>query len=152
MAPCSFQAHHQDILSHQHVLDSLAERAQSLSQTTSDSRVARLLSDITKQYTALCATSGELLRNYELAVGAHQQYQDAVLDMTEWLAGLNDKVLACSDATGDRYAIQNKLDRLDVSDFTLGFSYWFLTNCHKTPALKTAPSVCRRCHSDGIST
>ena len=108
------QVHHQDILSHHHVLDSLTERAQSLSHSAADSKVSRLLSDLTKQYAALCSASAGLLARYEGAVSEHQQYQDALQETTEWLMSLNDKVKACSDVTGDRHAIQNKLDRLSV--------------------------------------
>ena len=68
--------HHQDIVSHQHVLDSLTDRAKALSQSSEDSAVARLLGDLTRQYAGLCKTSQELLNKFETGVAEHQQYQD----------------------------------------------------------------------------
>lgn len=111
----SHKVHHQDILSHQHMLDGLSERVLSLSQTSSDSRVSRLLADITKQYEAVCDQSQQLLQQYETNVAQHQDYQDASQQIQEVLITNKEKLIACADVTGDRYALQNKLDRLAVS-------------------------------------
>ena len=105
--------HHQDILSHQHVLDSLAERGQTLLQTSPVTHVSRL-SDQTKQYKALCDHSQELLQKFERNVAEHQEYQDAQQELQDWLSLQKDKLVASTDVTGDRYAIQNKLDRIQV--------------------------------------
>ena len=107
-----FQVNHQDILSHQHVLDSLADKAKVLSQTSENSAVAKLIGDLSHQYNNLCKTSQELLNKFETGVAEHQQYQDTYQATQEWIETWKSKLSACTDATGDRYAVQNKLDRL----------------------------------------
>ena len=106
------QVNHQDIVSHQHVLDSLADKAKALSQTSDDSAVAKLIGDLSHQYNSLCKTSQELFNKFETGVAEHQQYQDTYQATQEWVDTWKNKLSAYTDATGDRYAVQNKLDRL----------------------------------------
>ena len=45
----------------------------------------------------------------------HQQYQESLQATVDWLNHMKEKLSLCSDSTGDRTTIQNKLDRLQVS-------------------------------------
>jgi hypothetical protein len=49
----------------------------------------------------------------------HQQYQESLQAAVDWLSQMKDKLALCSDSSGDRTTIQNKLDRLKVH---FGFS------------------------------
>ena len=112
---CMPQVQHQDILSHRHVLDSLADHAQSLSHSATDSQVGRQLADLRQQYEALCTMSAQLLAEHQRAVSAHQRYEQTLQDTADWMQTLQDKMAACTDGTGDQHAVQMKLDRLSVS-------------------------------------
>lgn len=51
----------------------------------------------------------------EQNVATHQHYQESLQGAVDWLSQMKDKLSLCSDSTGDRTTIQNKLDRLQVS-------------------------------------
>lgn len=121
---CIIQVHHQDILSQRHVLDSLTEHAQSLDQSSSETPASRRLEDIKKQYLAVCETSAKYLETYESNVAEHQQYEDVHRACCDWLTAVKEKVKTCNDTKGDKYALQSKLDKLQVS--------LKLTFCHQS--------------------
>ena len=101
-------------MSHHHILDTLKERVTSLAQSGPESPAVRRVDDVTQQYEALCEQSKELLTRLEQNVFTHQRYRDGAQQLQDWMAVYEDKLSSCADCTGDRYAIQNKLDRLQV--------------------------------------
>ena len=108
------QVLHQDIMSRQHVLDNLTEKANTLSKQSPVAKVNKFVDEASTKYTKLCGQSKAMLERFEVAVKDHQQYQDAYQDCHDWLNSARDKVEACADTSGDRVSIQNKLDRLKV--------------------------------------
>ena len=50
----------------------------------------------------------------EQHVAIHQQYQESLQAAVDWLSQMKDKLSLCSDSSGDRNTISNKLDRLQV--------------------------------------
>lgn len=98
-------------MSHQHVLDSLCDRAMTLSQST-QTHVTGQLADLKKQYSELCHMSKNLLSRCEENVAIHQNYNDSYQSCEETVRVLREKLAACSDMTGDRFALQNKLELL----------------------------------------
>lgn len=110
----SYQVLHQDIMSRQHILDNLTERATSLAQSSPVAKVNKFVDEAKNKYTKLCSQSKEMLEKFEVAVKDHQQYQDAYQDCHDWLNSSREKVIACADTSGDRVSIQNKLERLRV--------------------------------------
>ena len=107
----SHKIQHQDIKSHDHVLDSLVERSQGLSQP----RVKQQIENLTKQYKGLCRFSEDLLAKFESNVQEHQQFHDSYQECTDTLMSIREKMSAGGDTTGDRFAIQNKLETLQES-------------------------------------
>ncbi len=99
-------------MSHQHLLDSLDDKAKELAQSSKDKAIAKLITDLTHQYSNLCKQSQELLTKFETGVAEHQQYQDKSQETVEWTDAWKSKLSPCTDHTGDRYVVQNKLDRL----------------------------------------
>jgi hypothetical protein len=51
---------------------------------------------------------------YEKFVGEHQEYSDSYNSCVEWLNSVREKLSACSDVSGDRHAIQSRLDKIQV--------------------------------------
>ena len=98
-------------MSHQHVLDSLFERAMTLNQAT-QTHVTTQLTDLKKQYAELCQISKNLLARCEENVAIHQNYNDSYQSCEQTVRVLREKLATCSDTTGDRFALQNKLELL----------------------------------------
>ena len=51
---------------------------------------------------------------YEGIVKAQQSYQGALSESQEWLANMQERLQVCTDMSGDRHTVQNRLDRLQV--------------------------------------
>ena len=45
----------------------------------------------------------------------HQKLQDSIQQCRDWMAGAKDKLAVCAEASGDRQALQNRLDKVKVS-------------------------------------
>jgi nesprin-1 len=56
----------------------------------------------------------ERVGQYEKFVGEHQEYSDSYNGCVEWLNSVREKLSACSDVSGDRHAIQSRLDKIQV--------------------------------------
>lgn len=61
----------------------------------------------------MCGVQAMIVRS-EQHVAIHQQYQESLQATVDWLSQMKDKLSLCSDSTGDRTTIQNKLERLQV--------------------------------------
>ena len=97
------------MLSHQHVLDSLSDHAQSLPQTTTG---ATPLQKATEHYQELCENAKDLLDTLQHNVSDHQSYQDSLQQSQDTLLTVKEKVSAFSGNMGDKFTIQSKLDRV----------------------------------------
>ena len=105
---------HEEILNKQMSFDALAERAQTLLQSTTDNRVTSQLTQMSSRYTSLIAASKELLKRYEQHTMDHEQYAEAFTEAATWLQSTRDKLSVCADTSGDRYKIQTQLEKLQV--------------------------------------
>ena len=56
----------------------------------------------------------ETLRRWEQIVSEHEMYDTAYLDCEAWQADITQRLQACQAPDGDKYAIQNKLTKLQV--------------------------------------
>lgn len=56
-----------------------------------------------------------MIQQSEQNVVDHQQYQDSLQAVVDWLTLMKDRVSMCSDTSGDRHTLNNKLDRVQVS-------------------------------------
>ncbi|CAC5416622.1 unnamed protein product [Mytilus coruscus] len=60
----------------------------------------------------------EPVQQYEVFVADHHQYTDAYNNCyfcIEWLNGIREELSMCSDVSGDRHTIQNRLDKIQVA-------------------------------------
>ena len=55
------------------------------------------------------------VQQYEKFVAEHQEYSDSYNACIEWLNSAREKLTACSDVSGDRHAIQGRLDKIQVN-------------------------------------
>ena len=102
-------------MSHQHTLDSLGEKGRSLSQASPAPALSKLQEDCAARYQSVVSASSALVQQFEGNVQQHQQYQDTEQETAHWISAMTDKLAACADTTGDKYALHNKLERLQVS-------------------------------------
>ncbi|ESO86156.1 hypothetical protein LOTGIDRAFT_167389 [Lottia gigantea] len=108
----NFKALHQDVLSYQRVIESIGDKAQSLVHSSPDSDLNKFTSQTSSRYQKLCQASKDYVQQYEVLVSDHQQYNDAYNMCVEWLNSIREKLSACADVSGDRHAIQNRLDKI----------------------------------------
>ena len=106
---------HESILEKQSTFDALAERAQTLLQSTTDNRVTSQLTQLSARYTTLMSASKDLLKRYEQHVLDHEQYAESFTEAATWLQNIRDKLSVCSDTSGDKYTIQSQLEKLQVN-------------------------------------
>lgn len=54
------------------------------------------------------------VKKAEEYVDEHQLYQDTYQQCRDWMKATRDKVAVCAEVGGDKQALQNRLDRLQV--------------------------------------
>jgi hypothetical protein len=79
---------HESILEKQSTFDALAERAQTLLQSTTDNRVTSQLTQLSARYTTLMSASKDLLKRYEQHVLDHEQYAESFTEAATWLQNI----------------------------------------------------------------
>lgn len=95
-------------------MDNLADKAVNLTRSTPSAKVNRFVDELQSKYSKLCSMSQQMLGKFEESVKDHQQYQDVYQDCQDWLNSAREKVDTCSDTSGDKLSLQNKLERLKV--------------------------------------
>ncbi|KAK3089086.1 hypothetical protein FSP39_000625 [Pinctada imbricata] len=98
----------QDVMSHQTMIDSVSDKGAALSSH----QVKGKLSQLTNSYRALCQAAQGQVKTAEARVDQHQTYHDSCQQTRDWMAMTRDKLAVCSEVTGDRQALQNRLDRV----------------------------------------
>ncbi len=80
---------------------------------------------------SLClACLQELLRRWEQFVNEHQTYCNSQLTCSEWQKDLANRLSSCIATNGDKYAIQNRLGKLQVGTKSVTrYSYAHVLDC-----------------------
>ncbi|XP_064624000.1 muscle-specific protein 300 kDa-like isoform X3 [Lineus longissimus] len=108
----SYKTLHQDVQSYQRVIDGVSDKAQALASSSGDQRIAAQLSDYRKKYNNLCSTAKDYVKQYEDFVREHQQYYDGFVECRDWLCTMKERLSMCADVSGDRHAVQSRLERI----------------------------------------
>ncbi|CAG5128719.1 unnamed protein product, partial [Candidula unifasciata] len=103
---------HQDILSREHIIDSLRQKAHALTESSQSGKVISFVEELKHRYDSVCQRSRDVLDKLEHSVHDHQQYQDAAQDFSDWLITARDRLEACSDRSGDKVSLQGKKEQL----------------------------------------
>jgi len=107
------QVVHQDIESHEKILDNLSEQSLPLTKEAAN-QVAHPVKELTSRYTALRHRSKEQLENLNKAVEDHQKYEVIRGNILDTLALLQTSVVVASDESGDLTAVKNRLASVQV--------------------------------------
>ncbi|KAH9507320.1 hypothetical protein Btru_056905, partial [Bulinus truncatus] len=108
----NYRALQQDVTSYQRIIDSISDKASSLTQNSSDRELSRFISQTGARYKKLTSAAKERVGLYEAYVDEHQQYNDMYNECVEWLNSIRERLTACSDVSGDKNAIQSRLDKI----------------------------------------
>lgn len=103
---------HQEIMSHQQLVESVCDKAQQLVNQTQDKSLNIYLQSIKQLYHNIVTKSEDLLKNLEDCVDKHNAYNVEVIAFKDWLSGETDKVQEYEDVTGEKQDIEKRLSNL----------------------------------------
>lgn len=92
------------------MIDSIGDKGSALSST----KVKGKLNQLNAKYGALRQAAQAQVKKAENEVEQHQKLQDLHQQCQDWMAATKDKLAVCAEASGDRQAIQNRLDKVQV--------------------------------------
>lgn len=104
---------HQDILSHNLLVDTVCDKAQVLVDQTHDESLNVYLQSIKQLFADIVTKSQNLLSNLDGCVQSHQAYNNLAATLKSWLQGERQKLDECDDASGEKGDIKRKLGALD---------------------------------------
>lgn len=105
---------HQEIMSHQSLVESVCDKAQQLVDQTKDTSLNVFLPSIKQLFHNIVAKSKDLLENLDDCVEKHHKFNLQVKSFSDWLNGEKDKLAECNDMTGERTDICRRLATLAI--------------------------------------
>ncbi|CAG5135691.1 unnamed protein product, partial [Candidula unifasciata] len=108
----SHQILHRDILSRDHIIDKLTEKAHTLTQSAPSAKVKNFVEKLRHKYAMICETSKDVLVKLEHSVHDHQQYEISAQSFSNWLNSARERLEACTDQSGDKLSLKSKMDIL----------------------------------------
>lgn len=93
------------------MIDSLGDKGSALSS----SKVKGKMNQLAAKYGALAQAAQAQVKKAENEVDQHQKLQDLHQQCRDRMAATKDKLAVCAEASGDRQAIQNRLDKVQVT-------------------------------------
>ncbi|XP_076280585.1 muscle-specific protein 300 kDa [Lasioglossum baleicum] len=103
---------HQEIMSHQSLVESVCDKAQQLVDQTKDTSLNVFLPSIKQLFHNIVAKSKDLLENLADCVEKHNRFNLQVKSFSDWLNNERDKLAECNDLTGERVDISRRLATL----------------------------------------
>nr|XP_034172930.1 nesprin-1 isoform X14 [Osmia lignaria] len=103
---------HQEIMSHQSLVENVCDKAQQLVDQTKDTSLNVFLPSIKQLFHNIVAKSKDLLENLEDCVEKHHRFNLQVKSFSDWLNGEREKLAECNDITGERTDITRRLATL----------------------------------------
>lgn len=105
---------HQEIISHNALVDSVCDKAQHLVDQTKDSSLNIYLQSIRQLFGNIVSKSQDLLENLEGCAQAHHDFNVDIANLKSWLNSEMEKLLESDDTTGEKSDINRKLNSLDL--------------------------------------
>lgn len=103
---------HQEIMSHQQLVESVCDKAQQLVDQTQDKSLNIYLQSIKQLFNNIVSKSQDLLQNLEECVEVHNNYNVDVIAFKDWLASENEKLQEYEDVTGEKGDISKRISKL----------------------------------------
>ena len=92
------------------MIDSVTDKGTALSSA----QVKGKLKELANSYKSLCQTAQAQVKTAEHQVDLHQSYADNYQQCKDWITMTKDKHAVCSEVSGDKQTLQNRLDRIKV--------------------------------------
>jgi len=109
----------QDVVSYERIISNVQNRAKSFVKSADDSQVSLTqINDAANRYKLLCTVAKKRVNKFEEYVKEHRLYQNYISDVNAALSSSNERLVVCSDVSGDANAVQNRLARLEDSEST----------------------------------
>lgn len=105
---------HQEIMSHQSLVEAVCEKAQQLVGQTQDTSLNIYLQTIKQLFHNIVSKSRDLLDNLEDCTDKHQKFNAQCKTFSDWLQGEKEKLLECNDFTGEKTEISRRLATLSI--------------------------------------
>ncbi|XP_018395829.1 PREDICTED: nesprin-1 isoform X2 [Cyphomyrmex costatus] len=105
---------HQEIMSHQTLVESVCDKAQQLVDQTKDTSLNIYLQSIKQLFQNIVAKSRDLLENLEDCCEKHHRFNLQCKCFSDWLNGEREKLAECNDITGERCEISRRLTSLTL--------------------------------------
>ncbi|XP_014483634.1 PREDICTED: nesprin-1 isoform X6 [Dinoponera quadriceps] len=105
---------HQEIMSHQTLVESVCDKAQQLVDQTKDTSLNVYLQSIKQLFQNIVAKSRDLLENLEDCCEKHHRFNLQCKCFSDWLNGEHGKLAEYNDVTGERSEISRRLTSLAV--------------------------------------
>merc|ERR1711874_256481 len=103
---------HQEIQSHQSLVEMVCEKAQTLVNQTQDKTLNIYIQSIKTLFHNIVLKSRDLLEKLDLCVQDHAQFNALCKSFGDWLNVQRDQLHLCADCTGERSDLTKKLDNL----------------------------------------
>lgn len=104
------------------MIDSIGDKGSALAST----KVKGKLNQLNAKYHALCQSAQTQVKKAENEVDQHQKLQDMHQQCQDWMAVTKDKLAVCAEASGDRQALQNRLDKVQVRNLFQYLELWMI--------------------------
>lgn len=105
---------HQEIMSHQTLVESVCDKAQQLVDQTKDTSLNVYLQSIKQLFQNIVSKSRDLLDNLEDCAEKHNRFNLKCIGFNDWLALENEMLNECYDVSGERSEISRRLATLAV--------------------------------------
>ncbi|XP_072386756.1 muscle-specific protein 300 kDa isoform X12 [Diabrotica undecimpunctata] len=103
---------HQEITSHQQLVESVCDKAQQLVDQTHDKSLNIYLQSIKQLFLNIVSKSEELLKNLEECVDKHSSYNQLINDFKKWVENQNERLLEFVDTTGEKNDINKRIENI----------------------------------------
>lgn len=105
---------HQEILTHNVLVDSVCDKAQQLVDQTQDASLTVYIQSIRSLFANIVAKSQELLNNLESCAQTHHTLNMQMSNVKSWLHSEKEKLLECDDTSGEKNDINRKIAALQL--------------------------------------
>jgi nesprin-1 len=103
---------HQEIMSHQQLVESVCDKAQQLVDQTQDRSLNVYLQSIKHLFLSIVSKSDELLKNLEECVEKHSQYNQQVSSFKDWLAEQSEKLQDYNVVNGEKTEVVKRITQV----------------------------------------
>ncbi|KAJ8930094.1 hypothetical protein NQ314_017138, partial [Rhamnusium bicolor] len=103
---------HQEIMSHQQLVESVCDKAQQLVDQTQDRSLNVYLQSIKQLFLSIVNKSEELLKNLEECVDKHSNYSQQVAAFKDWIAEQNEKLQEYDNISGEKADIIKRITNI----------------------------------------